>query len=121
MSFQGRWTVNPLNFMKTVNLSVERKTLEVSEAVYDGVVERSPVDTGGFRASWNASVGEPNNEVVVGGSSENPLSPPTFPDLDVKGMKPVYITNNTPYGLELEHGHSDQAPSGMVAATLASL
>ena len=115
------WVVNPLNFMNGVNMSVSRMVSEISEEIFDGVVERSPVDTGSFRASWNVSVGAPELSNIVGGNHESPLSPPRFPGLPTRNVEPVYITNNTPYGAELEHGHSDQAPIGIVAVTLASL
>jgi hypothetical protein len=116
-----KWVVNPLNFMSAVNGKIAAVTKEVSEEIFDGVVSRSPVDTGSFRASWNVSVGLPDVSNVVGGSSESPLSPPVFPKLNVKNADKVYITNNTPYGAELENGHSGQAPLGMVSVTLASM
>ena len=34
------------------------------------------------------------------------------------GEKVIFITNNLPYINALENGHSDQAPSGMLAVTL---
>lgn len=33
------------------------------------------------------------------------------------GTKAIYFTNNVPYALELELGHSSQAPSGMIRIT----
>lgn len=121
MTVRYVWTVNPLNFLNSVNTSVASKTREVSEAIFDGVVERSPVDTGSFRASWNVSVNEENLNRVEGGSSSSPLSPPRFPNINVNNFSKVFITNATPYGPQLENGYSGQAPQGIVAATLASL
>lgn len=115
------WSVNPNDFMKNVDVSIERKTLEVSEEIFDGVVQRSPVRTGSFRQSWNASVNVPNETVIVGGSPESPLNAPKFPKLQIKPGDKVIINNSTVYGPELENGHSDQAPLGMVSVTIASL
>lgn len=115
------WTVDPLKFMKDIDTSVARKTLEVSEEIFDGVVEKSPVDTGNFRASWNVSVNVADVNTVTGGVSASPLGPPKFPKLSLDKGDVVIINNSTHYGPALENGHSDQAPLGMVAVTLASL
>lgn len=115
------WTVDPLSFMKDVNISVARKTLEVSEEIFDGVVEKSPVETGNFRASWNVSLNVADETVVTGGSAASPLSPPKFPRISVDKGDVVIINNSTHYGPALENGHSDQAPHGIVEVTLASL
>lgn len=115
------WTVNPNDYMKNVQISVERKTEELGEEVFDGVVERSPVETGSFRASWNASLNIPDETVVDGGSADSPLIAPKYPKLKVKPGDKIIINNSTVYGPELENGHSDQAPLGMVAVTIASL
>ena len=115
------WSVNPNDFMKNVDVSVVRITSELAEEIFDGVVEKSPVETGSFRQSWNVSLNVPDETVITGGSAESPLNAPKFPKLGVKSGDKVIINNSTPYGSELENGHSDQAPIGMVAVTLASL
>lgn len=121
MTVSMKWTVDPMQFMQGLNLAPARIVKELSEEIFDGVVDRSPVDTGSFRASWNVKVGSPDLDVVDGGSSKSPLPAPQFPNIDTSSLQPVYITNNQPYGVKLEHGHSDQAPQGIVALTIASL
>lgn len=116
-----KWSVDPRQFLTTVNDSVARKTEELAEKIFDGVVDRSPVSSGGFRASWSAMKGSPTFQYVIGGSPGNPLPRPSYPKIRVKAGEAIHITNGSPQGGRLENGHSSQAPNGMVALTLASL
>lgn len=115
------WNVDPSKFMSKVDVSITRKTLEVSEEIFDGVVEKSPVRTGSFRASWNVTVNQADESIVRGGSPEYPLRAPVFPKLSIKPGDKIIINNSTVYGPKLENGYSDQAPLGMVSVTLVSL
>lgn len=115
------WNVDPSKFMSKVDVSITRKTLEVSEEIFDGVVEKSPVRTGSFRASWNVTVNQADESIVIGGSPEYPLRASVFPKLSIKPGDKIIINNSTVYGPKLENGYSDQAPLGMVSVTLASL
>lgn len=86
-----------------------------------GVVEMSPVRTGRFRGNWQLGLDlKPTSEIPIedavgrdsfmaGLSSIGPL----------KFGQTVWITNNVPYAIPLEEGHSKQAPVGMVKVTLA--
>lgn len=71
---------------------------------YNNVQTLSPVDTGRYRNAHHISIGTKSlNE--NGGGVELVLGLPkhTYPL--------IYIQNNLPYGLRLEHGHSQQAPT----------
>lgn len=93
---------------------VVRKTaLELQSSM----VERSPVDTGRFRGNWQCGIGQMN-----AGTSDAPNS-------DAIGRtalalsawtpgKTIWLTNSMPYSYKLEHGHSAQAPFGMVKLTV---
>ncbi|HHZ69082.1 MAG TPA: HK97 gp10 family phage protein [Methylococcaceae bacterium] len=71
------------------------------------VIKRSPVDTGRFRGNWFTWINE---------ESEGALLPVTK-SLQIGDT--LGFTNNLPYSLPLEFGHSDQAPSGMVRVSVA--
>lgn len=116
-----RWTVDPLQFLNTVKASVAKKTEEVAEKVFDGVVARSPVVKGSFRASWSAMSGSPTFKYVIGGAPGNPLAPPVWPGIKVKNGEAIHVTNGSPYGWKLEQGDSHNPPGSIVAATIASL
>lgn len=112
-----------------------------------GVVLRSPVDTGRFRGNWNLGVERPDFTARGGivatakdGTPQRNLSQrsrsrrgnvATAEGLQrgqeklaaVNRHSKVYITNNLPYAIPLERGHSKQAPGpgGILAATFAEL
>jgi hypothetical protein len=81
----------------------------------DKMQNKSPVDTGRFRRSWNIAWGSPDE------STESPREEGTFPPLSESEMDPgprpagerdLYVSNYLVYGPPLNNGHSDQAPSG---------
>jgi len=90
MSFSG--DVN--KFIK----KAEARSLAIFRAVslemFSRIVVRTPVDTGRLRGHWQIS---PN--IMLG--------------------KKTYISNNLPYAIPIEDGHSKQAPTGMVKVTVA--
>jgi len=115
------WSIDPTKFIDSVDMSVRRWTMEVSTDMYRSLVNKSPVDTGRFRASWNMTSGTPVFlDIDTGGVSGAPLPAPRVPKVLGVGKYPtIHITNGRRYGAALENGHSSQAPLGMVAVTLA--
>jgi hypothetical protein len=81
--------------------------------VFRSVVLRSPVDTGRFRANWNASFGAPEYTTTVSTNEGRGITEASkalsFP---VGGV--AYLSNGLAYAVQLEHGYSKQAPAGMV-------
>lgn len=87
------------------------------------VILRTPVDTGRARANWQLRIGPPASGVVEG---TDPGGAATIAEgravlRALRYGESVSIVNNLPYIHALEHGHSRQAPSGMVAVTVAEL
>ena len=90
-------------------------------SVFQSVIQKSPVDTGRFRANWNLSVGNPDLSTseatdktgsasigkVASGITQYKLSDGS-----------VFLTNNLPYAMRLEDGYSGQAPNGMVRLSI---
>lgn len=85
------------------------------------IIERSPVDTGRFRANWQLSIGYPAVTEVSGtdksGAKAKRNAAQTINSTKVGRI--FYLTNNLPYAEMLEFGWSKQAPFGMVRRTLA--
>jgi hypothetical protein len=87
------------------------------------VIFRTPVDTGRARANWQATLSAPASGVIdsedkTGESAMAAVrseSEKTWSDDD----RSFFLTNNLPYIEALENGHSQQAPAGMVAITIA--
>ena len=92
----------------------------------------TPVDTGHARANWVASIGAPVEE-EQGTRPERllgKLSHPVSTEAAERGIAEVatqyklekgrvFISNNVPYILALNEGHSQQAPAGFVQLAIA--
>lgn len=108
-------------FAKKANISIDRAIRGTSIKLFSAIILASPVDTGRFRANWQAS-------------NERPASGTTFSE-DKSGSGAInnvttYINgapfaneftlaNNLPYAYKLEFGYSTQAPQGMVRINVA--
>lgn len=113
-----------------VNLHVDLKDV-VQKTAFDlfrGVVERTPVDTGWARSSWNISFGSMDlsippkiegGEAAANNANEKEQQKVEFyPD----DFPVVWITNALPYIVPLEKGHSKQMGKGfMVQRTVAQV
>lgn len=96
------------------------------------IVSRTPVDTGRARASWVITIGDPSETVAPPGEHKSyqtgdaPSPPAGVAAVDAAGgvlanvgpYDDIWISNNLPYIERLEHGHSGQAPEGMVALAI---
>jgi hypothetical protein len=89
--------------------------------VLRGIVMRTPVDTGRARANWQVTIDVPPENTVEkedeGG--ESTISEGLGELHNLRPYHVIWITNNLPYIETLEDGSSEQAPTGMVAVTLA--
>lgn len=78
---------------------------------------------GRFRANWGCQVGSPYSGTVdtvdkAGGATVAKANMTTA-QWNARGS--IFLMNNLPYSIALEHGHSKQAPSGMVRVTVAEM
>jgi len=87
------------------------------------IVKRTPVDTGRARGNWNIGLGQPDRTLTetVDKSGEATVARGAAMIHQAGLDRTLYITNSVPYIVPLEHGHSRQAPAGMVAVTVAEL
>lgn len=100
----------------------ERRLVEISFEALAGIVERTPVDTGFARNSWQVEIGEARGETEPPGlSAGDPTSRAQSTIQRAKLGDVVTISNNARYIRQLEDGRSDQAANGMVSVTLAEL
>jgi hypothetical protein len=104
-----------------------------------GVMKKSPVDTGRFRASWRVGINTPDLSTapkLKAGSSDDSGRLRDDKGKFVSGFgagsgnqvinranwgDTIFITNNLPYGPRLENGWSKQAPQGMLKLTFLEL
>lgn len=84
------------------------------------VVLMTPVDTGRARANWFPSINTSALGTIDASdrSGSSALSKATRVVAQAALGDVIWLTNNLPYILALENGHSGQAPGGMVDASL---
>ena len=103
--------------------AVAEASRDLATRLLDGVVTRTPVDTGLARANWQVTVGRPAIGTLTGTDKDGRRTRSRGRRVIASAgpFETIWIVNNLPYVVELEQGSSAKAPAGMVAATLASL
>jgi hypothetical protein len=100
-------------FVKLVERNSEQAARVAGANLLRSVVLDSPVDSGRFRGNWGIQFeASPEQQVTVdkGGIAtiQRGINRLKYFKL---GMPRIYILNHLPYSIELEYGHSKQAPS----------
>lgn len=92
-------------------------------AALRGVVLMTPVDRGRARGGWQITHHEPaaDSPVRLDKSGQATISAEAPKAEAAEAFTITYLTNNVVYIVPLENGHSDQAPHGMAAVTVARL
>ena len=93
-----------------------QRTQEIALDTLSGIVEGTPIDTGFAVNNWNVSLDMP--DFTTAKVRPAPLTRALITMQNLKAFQDVYIANGALYISELEDGHSDQAPYGMVDVTL---
>lgn len=105
---------NPDNLTKAGRL---RKGLKVDDSM--DVKGAAGYVGGRFRGNWQFTIGSPASGVI---EAIDPNGAETLGKIiagagSLEAGDVAYIVNNLPYAVPLEHGHSTQAPAGMVRIT----
>lgn len=105
---------------------VKKKVIEIADYAVDQVIARSPVLSGRFKANWNSSIGvaDPHTTLEVdpnGARTTKRMKRKIAEYKNFANYPPIYLTEGLPYALRLENGYSKQAPSGIVAVTVAAV
>lgn len=101
-----------------IDIVVKKTALQV----FDGVILKSPVDTGRFRGNWMATVGSPSfmyYDDIKDKSGRKSMAAAESVVMEYAVGNIVYLVNNLPYAQRLEYGYSKQAPKGMVRLSVA--
>lgn len=120
------WSRPPIDFSFTVLKDADNLTKKIAGAMLQGVVLRSPVDSGAFRGNHRVGVNHINvsydiHEIDKGGNGTIQKGLGVIEQGGGIG-KVVYISNSLPYALRLENGWSKgQAPHGVYAITFQSV
>lgn len=96
---------------------------KIGMEAFKRVIEKSPVDTGRFRANWGVQIGSPYTGTINSTDKSGRLAIASAQALAQmwNGQGSIFLCNNVPYSIPLEYGHSKQAPGGMVRTTVAEI
>ena len=119
----GNFSIALAAFEKKANGNIKTVIQKIGMEAFKRVIEKSPVDTGRFRANWGVQIGSPYS-----GSSESfdkagaaTIGKATLAVAGWNAHGSIYLCNNLSYSIPLEYGHSTQAPGGMVRTTVAEM
>lgn len=117
---RGSFRLDVADFAKQAGEKADLAVRKIMLDLHARLIEKSPVDTGRFRANWQYSVNAKATGTIEGNwTSENRAPPPEAPKIAAGAFGKVHIiANNLPYAQRLENGYSKQAPIGMVGLTL---
>jgi len=116
-------------FIKSINLHVNQMPKElVSKTIraitleaLRRIVLRTPVDTGRARGNWQVDINDASDLILLqkfdkAGTQTILDGLSQIANLKNNPFVKVFITNNLPYIVRLEDGHSKQAPPGTILA-----
>lgn len=111
------WKNKPSNFTLEVLKNADDHLKKIVAETLQQVIVRSPVMDGEFRASHKVTLDSPDNtyQKDFDDSGAATLAEGLKVAASAKFGGLVYIQSNSPYGLSLENGHSQQAPNGVYA------
>jgi hypothetical protein len=120
-SFATGFDIYAKNSAAMMDKAARKLVLEVGSRL----ILRTPVKKGGARGGWQTAIFSSSRSE---NSRIDPSGQAAIAELQnsTKDWKPTsgvsaFITNLVPYILRLEHGYSRQAPSGMMAVTIAEV
>jgi hypothetical protein len=99
-------------------LTVQKK---LAFNLLEGVVIMTPVDTGRAKGNWFVTILAPRLDYDWAKSDptgQETINAGTAELQRLQNYGAIYLTNNLPYIVPLEKGHSRQAPAGMVRVSL---
>ena len=108
----------PLND-REIRKSWGKEVRKLALVAHRRISRRTPVDEGTAQGNWHISLGRLSRFLDPTATG---VQQPQLSQAEAENAKDIYIQNNVPYILRLEHGHSkEQAPQGMVRLVLAEL
>lgn len=110
-------------FAKKVAINVTALQKKIVLEALRRLVMKTPVDTGRARGNWQVTIAAPAEGQLQ--ETDTIGTATILQGLEAIASLPAYevvwISNNVDYIELLEHGHSKQAPAGMLAVTVEEL
>lgn len=91
-----------------ISKKINEKHRKLAFGIFGGLTFSTPVDTGRARGSWRMTLNEIDSSVEPEGQGSYSPSFSGMPEMKDVGNV-IYITNNLPYIVPLNEGHSQQA------------
>lgn len=110
-----------LNFRQFENITTNRLDTIVRKTsmdLYKDILNKSPVDTGRFRANNLMSIDFADNREVGVRNTSSQLGEANSKLSGRVAGRTVFIQNNLDYALKLEYGSSAQAPDGIYGTSI---
>ena len=120
-------------YAKNLDISLEEVAVAVCSTAAKLIIEKTPVDKGGAKANWVATINTPYNGVVKTKDKSGAIAiSKAIKTAGNASGNVFYLTNNLPYIRKLEYGgynegkkiiggFSTQAPAGMVRISMMEL
>lgn len=111
------WSNKPSSFTAMALNDAEQHVKTITAEVLQQVVVRSPVMDGEFRASHKVTLDSPDSTYLkeYDESGYETIAQGLKVAASAKFGGLIYVQSNSPYGMALENGHSQQAPNGVYA------
>lgn len=106
------WSIPLDQLAQKTGLKLDTVARKVTLDLFTSVVQKSPVDTGRFKANWNVGT-TPNLSFTASTNAGRGLTE-AQKAIGIPAGGVVYLSNGLPYARRLEYGWSGQAPAGMV-------
>lgn len=111
-------------FSQRYREAVMQEATRRANRLADDLANRTPVDTGSAKDSWNVGVGEADLSYKDRSAHFNPIGEPEGTRIpELPGVAPwgsdLHVSNNVPYIQQLNAGSSKQAPAAFVELTIA--
>ena len=118
---------------KKLNLSLDEVAVSVCSQVVKSVIEKTPVDKGGAKSNWVATINKPYSGLVKSKDATGSIAIGKGLTVAKQASGNIfYLTNNLSYIRKLEYGgyssgpkivggFSTQAPNGMVRITMQNI
>lgn len=83
------------------------------------IIKDTPVDTGRLRSNWIPSINAPKSTEAGTTSEAAVIGEISAVVANLKLGDTFYLTNNLPYAVAIEYGHSKRFPEGMLRRNVA--
>lgn len=107
-------------YAKKTGKNVEKVFRGTVLQMSNAIILKTPIDQGRARGNWQASIGKPKIGEIDRLGANASIGEVASVSQTVKIGQVFFLSNNLPYIKRLEEGSSTQAPSGMLAVTVAN-